>query len=185
MTGCDDVTNPTETNGQELITTVELEFVGGAAPLVARWVDLEGDGAPDVDAVTLEGGLTYSMSVRFLNALADPVQDIGAEVAAEAGEHQVFVTGPGVDGPASEPTGPTVLTQEYVDFDATGLPLGLEHSIVAVAGSTDLTITLRHLPAQGGQPLKEAGLAARVATEGLGAIPGESDAQVTFVVDIP
>jgi len=184
LTSCDDTQNPSETNENELITTVELTFDDGTDTFVATWEDLEADGSPDVDAITLDDGATYTVTVRFLNALEDPVEDISEEVAAEADEHQVFVTGPGVDGPASTPTGSTVLSHDYVDADNFGVPLGLEHTLIATAGTTDLTITLQHLPEESGVATKTPDLAATVRDEGFGALPGDTDASVTFAVTV-
>lgn len=181
LTACDDTENPNETNEQELITTVELTFAPAMGdPLVFTWDDPEADGAPVIDTVELDVGTTYDLSIRFFNGLENPAEDITEEVRAEADEHQVFLTGDAVSGPASIGNGPILHT--YADEDSAGLPLGLINVVDARAGSGDLTVTLRHLPAESGTPVKVAGLATTVADEGFAAIPGDTDAQVTFPV---
>ncbi len=47
-----------------------------------------------------------------------------------------------------------------------------------------LTVTLRHLPPVNGMAIKTAGLATTVRYQGLSAIGGSSDAQVTFSVSV-
>jgi len=65
-----------------------------------------------------------------------------------------------------------------------GIPLGLENTVdVLNAGSGQLTLTLRHLPAESGQAVKTPGLAEQVAADGnFGSIGGANDAQVNFDV---
>jgi hypothetical protein len=181
--GCADTSNPEETNAEELITTVVLELSDGSGsdPVMAVWEDL-GSGAT-VDEVRLSDALDYSLSVRFLNALEEPAEEITEEVAAESGEHQVFFTGTAVRGPASNGGADTVLEHAYADADDAGLPVGLENSLGTLAvGAGTLEVTLRHLPVQDGVPTKTEGLAEAVAVEGFGAIGGESDVSVRFDV---
>lgn len=172
---------------QEVITTVTLTFTppGGGAPIVAEFDDPDGDGGapPTVDAITLEAGTTYAVTVGFENRLEAPAEDITLEIRDEAEDHQVFFTGTAVDGPASaQPAAP--LAHTYVDTDADGLPLGLANQIVASAGTGQLTLTLRHLPAVNGVATKTADLATQVREHGFAAIGGETDAQVTFDVTV-
>jgi hypothetical protein len=184
-TACDDTTNPDDTNEQELITTVELTFTPQAGdPLVFSWADPEGDGDPAVDTVALDDSATYTLTIRFLDELEDPAQDLTSEISDEADQHQVFLTGDAVDGPATSTAG-APLTHSYADTDAAGLPIGLANTVVAATGEGDLTVTLRHLPPQGGAAIKVDGLAQDVADGGFGAIPGDTDTQVTFPVTIP
>jgi len=173
---------------QELITRVELVMVpmGGGPTVTAVFDDPDGDGgeAPNVDAFTLTVGTTYATSVRFLNALETPAEDITVEVRDEGDQHQVFFTGTAVDGPASDLPG-GALTHAYTDADVNGLRVGLENTLVAAPGTGDLTVTLRHLPPVNGLPVKTAALAGDVRASGFTALPGATDAQVTFPVAIP
>lgn len=190
--GCADTEAPEEANAEEVITTVRLRFVpeGGGEPVEAAWRDEEVlagvSGDASAEAFELQAGTTYALSVAFLNELESPAEDITVEVGAEAEEHQVFVTGTAVEGPATGTRAEAPLVHAYADEDAGGLPIGLENTITARgAGSGTLGITLRHLPALAGAPAKVAGLAETVAAEGLGAVPGESDVDVSFQVTVP
>ena len=186
LPACSDAEKPEETNAEEVITTVELTLTPttGGSPFVATWDDTDGDGTPSVDPIVLADAGTYTLAVRFLNALEDPAEDITTEVDAESDEHQVFVTGSAVSGPASASSG-AVVRHAYADTDANGLPVGLSSTLeVLGAGGGDLVVTLQHLPAEGGVAVKVAGLAETVAAEGFSAIPGEPDASVTFPLTV-
>jgi hypothetical protein len=186
LVACSDTSKPEETNEEEVITSVALSFapVGGGDTVTARWSDVDGDGTPTVDGITLAEASDYSLTVRFLNELEDPAEDITTEVAAESDAHQVFFTGGAVAGPAST-SETAVVTHAYADEDANGLPVGLENAIATTAaGSGAFVVTLRHLPVEGGVALKTAGLAEQVAEGGFAAIPGESDASVEFALNV-
>ena len=172
LVGCGGVETPDEPNENEVITTVMLTFAGPSV-VEAKWVDL-GDG-PVVDPIALENGAVYDLSVRFLNELETPPEEITDEVAAEAEEHQVFFTG-----------ADALLDIAYADADSNGFDVGLSGSVTVLgAGTDELTVTLRHLPEESGAATKTGDLAATVATDGFGAIPGETDVQVTFQVEAP
>ena len=185
LPACSDAEKPAETNAEEVITTVELTLTpAGASPFVATWDDTDGDGTPAVDPITLADAGAYTLGVRFLNALEDPAEDITTEVDAESDEHQVFVTGSAVTGPASALSSAFV-RHAYADTDANGLPVGLSNTLEALdTGSGEFVVTLQHLPAESGVAVKVAGLAEIVAAEGFSAIPGEPDASVTFPLTI-
>jgi len=173
---------------QEFITTVELTFTpaAGGPPVTAAFDDPDGEGGgpPEIDPIALVAGTTYATTVRFLNALEDPPEDITAEVRDEADAHQVFFTGSAVDGPASgQPGAP--LAHAYADQDANGLPIGLASTVTTTPGTGELTVTLRHLPPINGAATKTAELAGEVEAGGFTAIAGESDAHVTFPVTVP
>ncbi|NCG17423.1 MAG: hypothetical protein GWP91_00195 [Rhodobacterales bacterium] len=183
---CEATTQPSEENEVELITTVVLDLTsqttGESIPFA--WVDLEGDGSPVVDPVVLALGDIYDVQVSFLNELENPVEDISVEVADEAAEHQVFFTGAGVFGPASDAAG-ALFVQAYDDADSDGNPLGLANIFEATSlGSSEFTVTLRHLPIQGDVAVKTSGLAAVVAADGFSGIGGDTDVDVTFPVTV-
>jgi hypothetical protein len=173
---------------QEFITTVELGFssaAGAVEPVDASWSDPDLDGTAEVAPAILAEGVDYTLSVRFFDAASNPVEDISVEVAAEGEDHQVFLTGDGVQGPATPDVTAPRLTVAYADADPGGLPLGLLHDVTASAvGSGTLVVTLQHLPPQGGVAVKVAGLAERVATDGLGALPGETDVSVAIPFEV-
>lgn len=176
LTACPDVTDPDEENPEEVITTVVLTLTPAEGDAIeVSWADPENDGSPVIDDLVLEAGVTYGVTVSFLNELEDPAEDVTEEVDAEADEHQVFYTGTAMD----------LVTYTYDDTDDQGFPLGLSGTLVAnTAGTGDLVVTLRHLPPQDGEPVKTATLADDVAEGGLSSIPGESDASVTFPVTV-
>ncbi|MBA3396915.1 MAG: hypothetical protein H0T89_30070 [Deltaproteobacteria bacterium] len=171
----------------ELITTVTLTFTptGGGTAVTAAFDDPDGPGgaAPVIDPINLPAA-SYMLGVRFENGLETPPEDITIEVADEADQHQLFFIGTAVNGPASDRAG-APLTHAYADRDANDLPVGLQNTITATAGTGQLVVTLRHLPPVNGNPVKTAELAGTVKTSGLAAIGGESDAMVSFDVTVP
>lgn len=188
LVACPGVENPDDpANDQEVITTVTLTFSpqGGGADVVAAHADPENDGSPVIDAIGLFVGTTYDLSVTFTNELAEPAEDITAEVAAEGEEHQVFIFGSAVAGPATGDGGNPIVDHAYADEDAAGLPIGLQHTIAAVtAGTGEFRVALRHLPAESGVAVKVEGLAEALAEDGEAALPGDVDADVTFALTV-
>lgn len=175
--------NPDEANEEEVITTVVLTFTpdGGGDAVEASWADPENDGSPVIDAIALAADTTYGLAVSFLNELEEPAEDITVEVAEEDDEHQVFVFGSAVEGPATGTNAEAVVTHAYDDADAEGNPVGLANTITATAtGSGELRVALRHLPAEDGTAVKVAGLAEDLATDGIDALPGATDVDVSF-----
>lgn len=184
LTGCPNVEGPEDPdNEQEVITTVALTLTpsGGGDPIEAAYADPENDGEPVIDPVTLTAGATYALQIRFLNELATPAEDITVEVQEEGEEHQVLVYGDAVEGPATGDNPDHLVTHAYADTDASGLPLGLDNTLVAVrAGTGSLKVMLRHLPAEGGVAVKIDTLGADFARGGAAGIPGDADVDVTF-----
>lgn len=182
-----DVTDPDGGNEEEQITTVTLTFTPDTGPTVeAKWNDPDGEGgaAPTADDITLTVGSTYTVTLRFLNELETPAENITAEIEEEDDEHQVFFTGSVVEGPAATNAGASLL-HSYGDMDAGGLAVGLTNTVVArSAGNGTLTVTLRHLPEMSGAPQKVASLASDVASGGIDSIAGDSDVSVNFAVTV-
>lgn len=191
--GCEDA--PTHDNQAELITTVQLEFLpqGGGAPVVASWRDTDGMGGVSgtVDPVVLTQGVTYALNVAFLDESWEPAEDITEEIREESEEHLVLVYGPAVLGPASS-SATAILEHSYADAESDyvvnaegeDLPVGLRNVVVATAaGSGELMIMLRHLPALNEQPLKQATIPALLAA-GDPNVPGDIDADVSFPVTV-
>lgn len=169
----------------EVITTVILEVTpSGGAVQTFTFDDPDGDGGmpPTVDPVNLTAGM-HALAIRFENRLETPAEDITTEVRDEGDQHQVFLTGTAVNGPATANASAPLL-HAYADTDANGLPIGLANTITASAGTGELTVTLRHLPPVNDSPVKTASLAADVKAGGFAAIPGDSDVQVTFTVTV-
>jgi hypothetical protein len=177
LAACADTETPADAHPEEVITTVVLDFVPDSGePITARWADPENDGSPVIDPIPLALGTAYRTTVRLLNELEDPPEEITDEVAAESDEHQLFFLGSAIG---------TVLEHAYADTDDAGLPVGLESDVTAVAaGSGDLVVALRHLPVENGSAQKVDGLAGQAAAEGLSSLPGTTDAEVTFQVTV-
>jgi hypothetical protein len=169
----------------EVITTVQLSFAPSTgATVTAEFDDPDGDGgSPGTsDPIQLANGTTYTLDVRFKNRLETPEEDITPEVADESFQHQVFFTGSAVNGPATTNTA-APLTHSYADMDENALPVGLTNTIVAAAGTGELTVTLRHMPPEL-PPGKSADTATQVKTGGFTAIGGSTDVQVSFDVTV-
>lgn len=170
---------------EELISTVQLTFrANGGTPIVVEFDDPDGDGGEPgtSEPIELASGTTYTLSIAFYNRLGTIPEDITDEVRDEATEHQVFLTGSAVDGPAmANPGAP--LAHSYADMDDNGLPIGLENTIVATTGTGTLTVTLRHMPPEL-PPEKSADTANAVRTGGFSAIGGSTDAMVDFAVTV-
>lgn len=186
---CKDVKDPDDVNVNEAITTVGLTFTpqGGGAAIEAAWSDPENDGNPVIDDIVLSDGTDYDVAVTFLNELADPVEDISLEVGEENDVHQVFFLGSAVEGPSTGTNADAVVTHAYSDTDDNGNPLGLDNAFATIgAGTGTLEVLLRHMPDEegGSGTLKVAGLAEVVATDGTAALPGDTDADVSFSLTV-
>jgi hypothetical protein len=177
----------------EVITTVTLTFTPATgAAVTASFRDPDGDGGMSgtTDPIVLAAGIEYAMTVAFRNELANPPEDITTEVEEEAEDHQIFVLGSAVTGPAMTMTPSAVLEHAYADVESdyttnTGddLPVGLANTITTVgAGAGELELVLRHMPELNGALQKVGGLAEALA--GGDALPGEVDAKVTFDVTV-
>ena len=188
LAGCTGVTDPDDHDHEnELITTVELTFVpttGDALDFV--WADLELDGSALVDDILLAPDTDYSLEIAFLNEAGDESEDITAEVEEESDEHQVFLLGSAVEGPATGASTTALFTHAYADEDGNGDPVGLVNDVQtrAAGDAQTLRVVLQHLPAEDGVVVKESDLAEQVAASGIGALPGESDVDVEFAVSL-
>ncbi|HEY4059082.1 MAG TPA: hypothetical protein VGM39_20845 [Kofleriaceae bacterium] len=186
LAGClgDDVVP--QSNEGEVITTLTLTMKPLAGdPVVAALVDPDGDGGepPTIDPINLQAGMMYMVSLSFQNRLEAPPEEITDEVHDEAVDHQVFFTGDAVSGPASS-TANAPITQAYADMDANGLPLGVDDVFTTMAGTGDMTVTLRHMPPLNGTKVKTPDAADRVKAGGISALGGETDAAATFHVTV-
>ncbi|WP_438961852.1 type 1 periplasmic binding fold superfamily protein [Nonlabens sp.] len=159
---CDD-DDPVQVNEEEVITTVELELTNTADTgnvVTFLSVDNDGDG-PNEPVNTVNGtfmaNATYSGTVKFLNELETPAENITEEVEEEGDEHEVFYV-----------TSITDLSVSKDDNDLNGNPLGLMTTFqTGNTGSGALTIVLRHEPMKPNNgTLANAG--------------GETDVEVTF-----
>jgi len=179
--GCsDDEPMEMENEEEEEISRVTLTFTpdNGEDAITADWFDAdgEGSGAPTIDNIALNEGVTYTLTLEFVNTLGATDEDITSEISEEANDHMIFFSF--TDGIFSDPTGNGNVDSRndpinYNDQDANGLPLGLSTSWTA-GGHTDnpgaFTIILKHQP-----ELKTASSDASV---------GGTDVDITFPLTI-
>ena len=148
-------------------------------------MDLQDGADPTVDDITLVNGESYTLSVYFVNNLEDPEEDITPEIEDEGTEHQVFLYGEAVESEANPSNADALITTSYVDVDDNGLDLGLEHNVATVMGGTStLNVLLRHMPLENGETVKTATLANDYANGGVSALPGDTDVDVSFTLNV-
>ncbi|MEC9388975.1 MAG: hypothetical protein VX944_02805 [Myxococcota bacterium] len=191
LSACSDVEEDDHDHGHhhhdhEVMTTVELTFTDGdGAESVFFWSDADGTANPEIDDIVLSNATEYSLSLRFLNELEDPIEDVTPEIADEDDEHHVFFTGDAVSSRATGENPDALVEHTYDDLDVNGLPIGLENDITTIAtGEGDFTVTLRHMPLQNGNTVKTANDPELVATEGFAAIGGANDVSITFSLTV-
>jgi hypothetical protein len=164
FTSCDDDDVPPEENEEETITNVTLTFTpsGGGTPVVATWVDADGEGAGDpvFTPISLDANTAYTLTIDLLNAIDpnDP-ESITEEVAEEAKEHMFFFGW--TDALFSSPTGDGNLgagnradAVNYEDDDDdpndpndVAFPLGLETTWTTGDATTGtFRVVLKHQP---------------------------------------
>tara|TARA_Y100001954_G_scaffold130429_1_gene139439 strand:- start:911 stop:1528 length:618 start_codon:yes stop_codon:yes gene_type:complete len=183
FTGCkkDDV-DPDHEHEGEIITDVKLVFTNtsDASDVVeARAQDPDGEGVQELailDEISLDTSKTYTLTFEIMNNLETPGEDIGAEIAEEDDEHQVFFSF--TDNAFSNPTGDGNIDNasdaiNYNDVDGNNNPLGLSTTwstgASAVSAGT-FTVRLQHQP--------------DVKTATSGANDGDTDFELQFVMNI-
>jgi hypothetical protein len=193
LAACSDTTTPGEEDKHDhdhdhgVTTSVELSFlpVSGGETATFAWSDPEGDGSPVIDTIELDAGVDYTMTVALWNELEDPAEDVTGEIREDAEAHQFFVFGDAVEGPATGENSAALVVHSYADQDANGLPIGLSNDLSAVAaGSGTLSLALRHMPPESGSDVKTAEAAEIVATDGFGALGGDTDVLVDFPIEV-
>jgi len=169
IASCSDDDKPsvnTPVNEEEVITTVITTLTNGSQTITLTSRDLDGDG-PNAPVVTASGNLsantTYTGTVKFLNELVNPVDDITEEIHEEGDEHQIFFQVPTALG-----------TFTYTDLDENGKPIGLEFRYTTGnAASGNLIVTLIHEPNKNAEG---------VATGNITNAGGATDAQISYQI---
>lgn len=162
LVGCQD--DPEPTNEEEVITTFIVTLTPSAGPVVTlSWDDIDLDGVIDLAELISSGSLaestTYSASLQLWNKSADPDIDITEEITEEANDHIFCFTVSGVN---------IVVTER--NLDSNGLPVGLTSTwTTTTSGTGTVNIKLRHQPG---------------IKTGECPGPGDSDADITFTVEI-
>lgn len=193
--GDDDPEVEMEDDGPEVFTTLELTFSpdGGTASddIVITFQDDDADGvgsgAITPEMIMLAAETTYTLSFRVANTTL-PVgeqDDIQQEIMDEEDDHQFFVFGEMVNGPATDnPTAP--ITHAYADLDSNDLPIGFVNDVQTGAAEPagDFTVLLRHLPPVDGTVQKLPDLEGTLRTGGIEALPGQTDIIVTYTIGV-
>lgn len=159
--------DPVIPNEEELITTLIYTLSSGSQVVEFKFQDIDGDGgnAPVIVAGTLKANTTYTGSIKLLNELETPADNITNEVEDESLAHQLFYTFDGANA-----------TVSYKDQDAGGNPIGITTELQTGSPSQGkLTITLRHQPDKTGE-----GVSQGILTNA----GGETDIEVTFDLNI-
>ncbi len=140
----DDVTQPSKTNSEEVITTMQLIFTDSENPaqvktFVYRDVDGLGGNEPSIDTIKLGVDKTYSVQIVLLDETKNPVDTVSKEVKKESDEH-LFVF---------EPANSEIsVTINDFDVNTPPLPLGLlsTWSTGTSMLNTSIKISLKHQP---------------------------------------
>lgn len=147
----------------ELITTVQLAFTGpddatGVYTFSFSDIDGEGGNAPVIDTIRLDAGAYYNCNLTFLDESKSPAEDITEEIKEEDEGHLVCFS--------STLSG---MNFERLDTDGNyGVGLVSKWSHTGDAENGNVTITLKH------QPGVKDGTCE----------PGETDVEVTFVIEM-
>ncbi len=139
MIACKKDTKPTESNDEEIITTMKLNFtpVGGGNTLSYQFEDADGPGGanPIFQDIVLAPAQTYNVSIELLNKTTNPVKNITDEVAAESDAHRFYY----------EPTTGSNISVSNLNNDVNGIPLGITSTWTTTSAATGkIKITLRH-----------------------------------------
>lgn len=173
---------PEVENDEEVITDVKLIFTNSsdATDIVeALAQDPDGSGVQELqilDTINLDVNKTYVLTYEILNSLESPAGDIAEEIDEEGEEHQIFYAfsndafaNPMGDGNIDNASD----ALNYNDLDNSGNPIGLNTTWTTSATATSLgsfTIRLQHQP--------------DIKTSTTGANDGDTDLDLTFVLDI-
>jgi len=194
ITGCSDdddntpITTPTPIplppieNEEEVITDVKLIFTNQVDTLdvvMARAKDPDGEGVLELDVldtINLDINKSYNLTFEIFNNLETPGEDIGAEIADEDHEHQLFYSF--TNNAFSSPSGNGNIDNvsdpmNYNDTDENNLFVGLNTTWRTQNTLSDgrFTIKLQHQPDG-------------IKTITSNATDGDTDFNLTFVLNI-
>jgi hypothetical protein len=164
-TGCKRENDNTNQNKAETITTVVLNFrqtgTSNVFNIIFSDPDGEGGNPPSTaDDIILHERSQYECSILLINDKSSPATDINAEISAEAGDHQLYISPAAVN-----------ITVAVTDSDVKGLPLGLLSSwTTGDTGTGTVRMVLKHKPGN-----KAAGDAVT---------KGDTDIDLTFIAKI-
>ncbi|MEO1172674.1 MAG: hypothetical protein AAFX94_11590 [Myxococcota bacterium] len=188
----------------EVITTLELTFALVSDPsdtTTITFEDADGDGGQSgtfsPSEINLAANESYALTMRLANVTSDEPDEPQEEVSEEDDEHQFFILGSNVRGPARDDAS-AAIQHAYDDMDDNDLPVGFTNTITTGAAATagGFRVILRHLPPVDGTAQKVAGLETVLfdATAEIDAssdptfepagFAGESDLDLTFTVGV-
>lgn len=137
-----DVKNPSNTNEEELITTIKFSFIDTDSPFnetVFQYRDVDGLGGsePSIDTIKLDTGKTYFVNLILLDESKNPIDTISNEILEESNDH-LFIY--------EIPSNIAITINDY-DNNNPPLPLGLRTSwTILNNGNGNLKLTLKHQP---------------------------------------
>lgn len=139
----DDVKTPSNTNEEELITTIKFVMTDADSPFNQytfqyRDVDGLGGNAPLIDTIRLKANKSYAVQLLLLDETKTPFDTISNEILEESADH-LFVF---------EPTSSNLsVTINDFDDNTPPLPLGLMSTwSTTSANSSSIKVTLKHQP---------------------------------------
>lgn len=161
----DDVTKPTDTNDEELITTVKFLITDTDSPntqYVFQYRDVDGLGgnAPSIDTIKLKADKVYAVEILLLDETKTPFDTVSNEVKKESDEH-LFVF---------EPSSSNInVTINDFDTNIPPMPLGLVSTwSIGASINTSIKVSLKHQPGiKNGDPSR-----------------GETDVEVIMPIEI-
>lgn len=196
LTSCekDETETPEEEHDHEVITDVHLVFTNAndsTEVLEFSAQDPDGEGIQELtvlDTISLDTNKTYILTFEIMNTLEDDHhdhdhkmasgegEDIGAEIAEEADEHQIFFSF--TNDAFSNPMGDGNIDNasdaiNYNDEDSNGNPLGLNTTWTtgnAAVSNGNFSVRLQHQPG--------------VKTATSTATDGDTDFEIDFVLNI-
>lgn len=130
-------------NPEEVISTIQVivkDSVTNNTIGTFQWKDADGDGAglPTIDQITLSANTTYFVSLKLLNEIANPTEDMTVEIEEEANDHQFFYHVHDAN---------VAISYDDQDSNTPPLPIGIRTIWKTGAVSTGTAhITLKHQP---------------------------------------
>ena len=137
----DDPKNPTDPHDEELITTLELQFIDTLNQDTLRFVyaDPDGDGGNDPitwDTIRLDKDAYWVNLNVYDESVNEKITIITPEIEEEGDEHQFFF----IDAL-------NTVDVEYDDADENGNPIGIKtYWRIVESGNSTMRVVLKHQP---------------------------------------
>ncbi len=178
----DEVEPPKVENEEEVITDIKLIFTNNANPLdivMASAKDPDGAGVKELEIlnpINLDTSKTYVLTMRVMNNLEIPGEDLTIEIAKEGKDHQLFYSF--TDNAFANPLGNGNIDNakdavKYNDIDEKGNPIGLSTTWVTnknILKDGKFKLRLQHQP--------------DIKSVTTGSSDGDTDFELEFVLNI-